>query len=88
MGLTTAIDLTVNQWINRTRDYFRLAIEAVMVEDNIDTVAELKMIDERKVLQKMVAQATDARVTKRTTSVLESETLTPTKRPNYVPFAI
>jgi peptidoglycan endopeptidase LytF len=86
MGLTTAIDLTVNQWINRTRDYFRLAIEAVMVEDNIDTVAELKMIDERKVLQKMVAQATDARVTKRTTSVLESETLTPTKRPNYVPF--
>ncbi|GAB4327033.1 MAG: hypothetical protein OHK0038_00610 [Flammeovirgaceae bacterium] len=88
MGLTTVIDLTVNQWINRTREYFRLAIEAVMIEDNINTIAELRMINEKSVLQKIVAQATDLRVATRTKSVLESETLSSEKRPNYVPFVV
>ncbi|MCS6833615.1 MAG: LysM peptidoglycan-binding domain-containing protein, partial [Flammeovirgaceae bacterium] len=85
MGITTLIDLTVNQWIHRTRDYFRAAIEAIMEEEGIHTLKGLRSIDERAVLEKMMVTATDTRVAMRIQSILESTFLSSEKRQGYIP---
>ncbi len=69
---TSLIDLTVNQWIVKTGNYYKTAIEKVAARQGLRTLAQLKNIDERQVLMQIVTDATDPRVKKRTKSVLDS----------------
>jgi peptidoglycan endopeptidase LytF len=71
-GIATMIDLTVNQWITRTAGFFRQALEQIAAVDGIRTPQQLAAVDERRVLQTIVAQATDARVRDRTQKMLNS----------------
>ncbi|WP_448518055.1 LysM peptidoglycan-binding domain-containing protein [Rhodoflexus sp.] len=71
-GIATMIDLTVNQWIVRTAGFFRQALEQIAAMDGIRTPQQLASVDERRVLQTIVAQATDARVRDRTQKMLNS----------------
>lgn len=71
-GIATMIDLTVNQWIVRTAGFFRQALEQIAAMDGIRTPQQLAAVDERRVLQTIVAQATDARVRDRTQKMLNS----------------
>jgi peptidoglycan endopeptidase LytF len=71
-GIATMIDLTVNQWITRTAGFFRQALEQIAAADGIRTPQQLAAVDERRVLQTIVAQATDARVRDRTQKMLNS----------------
>ncbi|MCS7019609.1 MAG: LysM peptidoglycan-binding domain-containing protein [Cytophagales bacterium] len=71
-GIATMIDLTVNQWIVRTAGFFRQALEQIAAADGIRTPQQLASVDERRVLQTIVAQATDARVRDRTQKMLNS----------------
>ncbi|MEM1138164.1 MAG: LysM peptidoglycan-binding domain-containing protein, partial [Bacteroidota bacterium] len=84
MGSGLIVDLTVNQWINKTRDIFKSAIEKVATRRGINTPGVLQQIDEREVLQQIIANAvSDARIKKRASSILNS-TLSP-RKPNFVP---
>lgn len=80
MGLGLMIDLTVNQWVNRTREVFKAAIEKVALIDQLDTPELLVTIDELKVIEAIVqdAGALDDRIAKRGTSFLLSS-LSPNK---------
>lgn len=71
-GIATMIDLTVNQWIVRTASFFRQALEQIAAADGIRTPQQLAAVDERRVLQTIVAQAVDARVRDRTQKMLNS----------------
>lgn len=53
-GQATLIDITVNQWINTTGAYFKLAIEKVAKNSGLNTLDKIKGIDERAVLQEIV----------------------------------
>lgn len=84
MGCGLMVDLTVNQWINKTRDIFKSAIEKVAARRGITTAGALQQIDDREVLQQIVADAvSDARIKKRASSILNS-TLS-YRKPNFVP---
>lgn len=73
MGLGMAIDLTVNQWINRTRDLFKAAIERVAARRGLNTPERIRAIDEREVLQELiVVGGSDGRIRTRATSMLAS----------------
>jgi peptidoglycan endopeptidase LytF len=86
MGCGLIVDLTVNQWINRTRDVFRSAIERVAALQSLHTPAQLQMIDERQVLRQIVQDATDDRIRKRAGSILNSS-LSPQKSVSVPPLA-
>ncbi|MBX2843311.1 MAG: LysM peptidoglycan-binding domain-containing protein [Flammeovirgaceae bacterium] len=84
MGCATMVDLTVNQWINKTRDVFQSAIEKVARSRNLHSPNELQNIDERMVLQQIVSDAgSDKRISSRVSSLLNSP-LSPQK-PSFVP---
>ncbi len=74
MGLGLMIDLTVNQWVNRTREVFRAAIEKVALANRLDTPELLKSIDEVQVIEAIVqdAGALDDRIAKRGSNFLAS----------------
>lgn len=69
---TSLIDLTVNQWIVKTGNYYKSAIEKVAARQGLRTLSQLKNIDERQVLTQIAMDARDPRVKKRTKSVLDS----------------
>ena len=84
MGSGLMVDLTVNQWINKTRDIFKSAIEKVASRRGINTAGVLQQIDDREVIQQIIADAgSDTRIKTRATNILNS-TLSPLK-PNFVP---
>jgi peptidoglycan endopeptidase LytF len=57
MGLALLVDLTVNRWTIQTRDIFRDAIEKVAIREKYQTEAEIRTIDEKKVLEQILADA-------------------------------
>lgn len=57
MGMTVLIDLTVNQWIHKTRDLFMDAIYKVASEDHLSTVNKIARVNELKVLKLMETMA-------------------------------
>lgn len=57
-GQATLIDITVNQWINTTGMYFKVAIEKIAKASGLNTLDKIKTIDERAVLQEIVNIAT------------------------------
>ncbi|MCU0451691.1 MAG: LysM peptidoglycan-binding domain-containing protein [Bernardetiaceae bacterium] len=71
-GVATLIDLTVNQWINRTGQFFAQAISQVAAASRLSSLQQLSMINEQTVLQTIINNATDARVRDRTTKMLNS----------------
>ncbi len=84
MGCGLVVDLTVNQWINKTRDIFRSAIEKVASRRGIASPGALQQIDDREVLQQIAMDAgSDGRIKKRANSILNS-TLS-ARKPNFVP---
>ncbi|TAF08083.1 MAG: LysM peptidoglycan-binding domain-containing protein [Nostocales cyanobacterium] len=68
----TLIDLTVNQWITRTGQFFQQAIQQVAAARGLSTLQQLAGIDERAVLQTIVNNATDSRVRDRTNKMMNS----------------
>ncbi|MBT29576.1 MAG: hypothetical protein CMO01_07925, partial [Thalassobius sp.] len=83
MGSALMVDLTVNQWINKTKEVFKSAIEKVAARRGVNTASGLQQLDEREILQQIIADAgSDARIKTRTTSILNS-TLSPQK-PSFV----
>jgi len=86
MGNGLMVDLTVNQWINKTREVFVKAIERVAARSGLHTAAALQNIDERAVLQQINADATDGRIKKRSASILNSS-LSAVKAPATMPLA-
>jgi murein DD-endopeptidase MepM/ murein hydrolase activator NlpD len=71
-GVATLIDLTVNQWINRTGQFFAQAISQVAAASRLGSLQQLSMINEQTVLQTIIQNTTDARVRDRTTKMLNS----------------
>ncbi|MDX2306253.1 MAG: LysM peptidoglycan-binding domain-containing protein [Microscillaceae bacterium] len=75
MGITLIIDTTINQWVNRTREVFRDAIEKVAIKQNLYSQQELIKIDEREVISQIIADAQkrqDMRLVQRATNILHS----------------
>ena len=77
-GITVLIDLTVNQWVNNTRNYFVNAILQVAADDKLDTKAKIKNISEWKVLSQIVKNG-DALAKQRTQNILENSDLSSAK---------
>ncbi len=71
-GITVLIDLAVNQGLTGALRIFAPAMEQVMKETGINSLAALKNIDERRVIQTIVANATDSRVKSRPQKVLDA----------------
>ena len=71
-GITVLIDLAVNQGLTGALRIFAPAIEQVMKQTGINSLAALKNIDEKRVIQTIVANATDARVKSRPQKVLDA----------------
>ncbi|WP_338768910.1 LysM peptidoglycan-binding domain-containing protein [Bernardetia sp. ABR2-2B] len=71
-GITVLIDLAVNQGLTGALRIFAPAMEQVMKQTGIRSVAALKNIDEKRVIQTIVANATDARVRTRPQKVLDA----------------
>ncbi|MGB0929937.1 MAG: LysM peptidoglycan-binding domain-containing protein [Chitinophagales bacterium] len=57
MGMTVLIDLTVNQWIHKTRDLFMDAIYKVASQEHLSTVNKIARVNELKVLKLMETMA-------------------------------
>ena len=75
MGMTLIIDTTINQWINKTREVFRDAIERVAIKQNLYAQSSLIKIDEREVITQIIAEARsrkDLRLAQRATNILHS----------------
>ncbi|MEN7548946.1 LysM peptidoglycan-binding domain-containing protein [Rapidithrix thailandica] len=73
LGMAMAIDLTVNQWINKTRELFEKAIVQVAIANRLTSLPLLKTIDERQVVQAINSSAGgDQRIAKRSNSLLNS----------------
>ncbi|MGB1204940.1 MAG: LysM peptidoglycan-binding domain-containing protein [Chitinophagales bacterium] len=70
-GITVLIDLTVNQWVNNTRNYFVNAILQVAADDKLDTKAKILNISEWRVLSQIVKNG-DALAKQRTQNILEN----------------
>ena len=77
-GITVLIDLTVNQWVNNTRNYFVNAILQVAATDNLDTKAKIINISEWKVLSQIIKNG-DALAKQRTQNILENSDLSSAK---------
>ena len=71
-GITVLIDLAVNQGLTGALRIFAPAMEQVMKQTGINSLAALKNIDEKRVIQTIVANATDARVRTRPQKVLDA----------------
>jgi peptidoglycan endopeptidase LytF len=71
-GITVLIDLAVNQGLTGALRIFAPAIEQVAKQTGITSLAALKNIDEKRVIQTIVANATDARVKTRPQKVLDA----------------
>ncbi|WP_375562396.1 LysM peptidoglycan-binding domain-containing protein [Bernardetia sp. OM2101] len=71
-GITVLIDLAVNQGLTGALRIFAPAIEQVMKETGIRSLAALKNIDEKRVIQTIVKNATDKRVRERPQKVLDA----------------
>ncbi len=71
-GITVLIDLAVNQGLTGALRIFAPAMEQVMKQSGIRSLAALKNIDEKRVIQTIVANATDARVRTRPQKVLDA----------------
>jgi len=71
-GITVLIDLAVNQGLTGALRIFAPAMEQVMKQTGIRSLAALKNIDEKRVIQTIVANATDARVRTRPQKVLDA----------------
>ena len=78
MGITVLIDLTVNQWVNVTRDQFTNAIHKVAAADSLDTLAKLKKISDWKVLHQIVKDAVPI-ASIRTRNIMENSGLSTVK---------
>ncbi len=57
MGITVLIDLTVNQWIDKTRDLFMDAVYKIAMEDHLSTLPQIATVNELKVLKLMETMA-------------------------------
>jgi peptidoglycan endopeptidase LytF len=71
-GITVLIDLAVNQGLTGALRIFAPAIEQVAKQTGITSLAALKNIDEKRVIQTIVANATDKRVRERPQKVLDA----------------
>lgn len=71
MGLTSLIDITVNQWTSRAADYFVQAILKVAAADRLSTKEKLYRINERKVIAE-IAKSSDIRIRDRSSNILNS----------------
>jgi peptidoglycan endopeptidase LytF len=71
-GITVLIDLAVNQGLTGALRIFAPAMEQVMKQTGINSLAALKNIDEKRVIQTIVANATDKRVKERPQKVLDA----------------
>ena len=71
-GITVLIDLAVNQGLTGALRIFAPAIEQVARQTGITSLAALKNIDEKRVIQTIVANATDSRVKSRPQKVLDA----------------
>lgn len=71
-GITVLIDLAVNQGLTGALRIFAPAIEQVARQTGITSLAALKNIDEKKVIQTIISTATDARVKTRPQKVLDA----------------
>ena len=71
-GITVLIDLAVNQGLTGALRIFAPAMEQVARQTGINSLAALKNIDEKRVIQTIVANATDARVRTRPQKVLDA----------------
>ncbi|MCS6968414.1 MAG: LysM peptidoglycan-binding domain-containing protein [Cytophagales bacterium] len=72
IGIAAMIDLTVNQWIVRTAHFFKQALEQVAAIEGISTPPQLAMVDERRILQTIIAQTSDDRIRNRMQKILNS----------------
>lgn len=71
-GITVLIDLAVNQGLTGALRIFAPAMEQVARQTGITSLAALKNIDEKRVIQTIIANATDARVRTRPQKVLDA----------------
>ncbi|WP_338790014.1 LysM peptidoglycan-binding domain-containing protein [Bernardetia sp. MNP-M8] len=71
-GITVLIDLAVNQGLTGALRIFAPAMEQVARQTGITSLTALKNIDEKRVIQTIIANATDARVRTRPQKVLDA----------------
>ncbi len=57
MGMTVLIDLTVNQWIHKTRDLFMEGIYKIAMQNHYSKLSQLQNINELQVLKVMEPMA-------------------------------
>ncbi|OWY26198.1 LysM peptidoglycan-binding domain-containing protein [Sphingobacteriales bacterium UPWRP_1] len=77
-GITALIDITVNQWINKTNSFFTQAIAKIAAATDLDTVAKLRKIDEFKVID-YIRQIGDGRIQERMQNILDANELSSSK---------
>lgn len=83
-GITTSIDLTVNQWINKTRQYFTQAIIKIATKEKLISKEDIYSIDEVKVLQQIIADnEQDTRIARRIKNILTASELSAVKPKSY-----
>jgi peptidoglycan endopeptidase LytF len=72
-GMAMAIDLTINQWINKTRSLFEQAVNSVARRQNLHSAQALRSLNEESVLRQIIALANgDQRIIQRGSNILNS----------------
>lgn len=77
-GITALIDITVNQWINKTTNFFTQAIAKIAAATDLDTLAKLRKIEEDKVID-YIRQIGDGRIQERMQNILNADELSSSK---------
>jgi peptidoglycan endopeptidase LytF len=73
MGVIAMVDLTIVMWVHKMNTLFRQAIEEVATEFGLTTLEDVKNIDERAVIQKIISyEDTKALTDRRLNKVLSS----------------
>ncbi|WP_027002143.1 LysM peptidoglycan-binding domain-containing protein [Hugenholtzia roseola] len=72
LGITVLIDMAINQGLTGALRLFKPAIEGAARQLNIRSKEALQNIDERVVIQQMIANATDSRVRTRPQKALDA----------------
>ncbi|MCU0392134.1 MAG: hypothetical protein MUE81_13525 [Thermoflexibacter sp.] len=73
MGVTAMVDLTIVMWVRKMSALFKNAIEEVANELGLNSLDDIKNIDERSVIQKMISyEDTKALTDRRLNRVLSS----------------
>lgn len=75
LGLALLIDTVVNQWTTRTQEIFRQAIESLIAQRRLQTLADIQQLEERKIVEQIIAEAktrNDMRLIQRATNLLQS----------------